>query len=299
MEAFERRTAHIHGHEMTYRMAGEGPAVLLIHGMAGSANSWKDALPALAAHHRVIAPDLFGHGRSAKAMGDYSLGAHASSLRDLLAVVGIERATIVGQSLGGGIAMQLTYQYPELAERLVLVSSGGLGREVGLILRLLSLPGTELVLQVGAPRFVRDKGNQISQLLARNGIRAPRFAETWRAYSSLAEPDSRHAFLRTLRSVVDAGGQSVSARDRLYLTAVLPTLIVWGDADPIIPVEHGRAAHEAMPGSRLEVFPGVGHYPHAEAPERFAEVLLEFLSTTDPAEPRTARQALDAARATE
>jgi pimeloyl-ACP methyl ester carboxylesterase len=296
MDGFERRTAHIHGHEMSYRMAGDGPAILLIHGMAASSSSWKDVFPQLARQYRVIAPDLPGHGRSATSLGDYSLGAHASSLRDLLGVVGIKRATVVGQSLGGGIAMQLTYQHPEITERLVLVSSGGLGREVGLILRLLSLPGSELVLPVAVPRFVRDRGNWISQALARNGIRAPRAAEMWRAYASLAEPESRQAFIRTLRSVVDVRGQTISAEDRLYLAAVLPTLIVWGRADPIIPVDHGIRAHEAMPGSRLEIFDGCGHFPHAEDPDRFARVLLDFLATTETAEPGIARQALRSVR---
>jgi pimeloyl-ACP methyl ester carboxylesterase len=299
MDGFERRTANIHGHDMTYRMAGEGPAILLIHGMAGSSNSWKEALPKLAAHHCVIAPDLLGHGGSAKPMGDYSLGAHASGLRDLLSVVGIDRATVVGQSLGGGIAMQLTYQHPEIAERLVLVSSGGLGREVGMIMRLLSLPGSELVLPVAIPRFIRDRGNTVSRALARNGIRSPRAAEMWRAYAGLAEPANRQAFIKTLRSVVDIGGQSINAHDRLYLAAVLPTLIIWGSADPIIPVAHGIAAHEAMPDSRLEIFDGCGHFPHAEDPDQFARVVLDFLATTEPAELRTATELLRAVRPTD
>lgn len=290
--AFSRQSVTIHGHEVHYRMAGEGPAILLIHGMAGSSNSWKDVLPRLAEHHRVIAPDLLGHGESAKPMGDYSLGAHASGLRDLLTVVGIERATVVGQSLGGGVAMQLSYQHPELTERLVLVSSGGLGREVGWILRLLSLPGSELVLPFAVPRFVRDQGNTVSRALGRQGIRAPHLAEMWRAYSSLAEPDNRQAFVRTLRAVVDIGGQTVSARDRLYLARAVPTLIVWGSDDPIIPVRHGTEAHEAMPGSRLEIFDGCGHFPHAEEPDRFADVLLDFVDTTEPAVIRSARDVL-------
>ena len=296
MEEISRQSVSIHGHEVKYRMAGSGPTILLIHWMAGSSSSWKGALPELARQHRVIAPDLLGHGESAKPMGDYSLGAHASGLRDLLTVLDIDRVTVVGQSLGGGVAMQLAYQHPEVAERLVLVGSGGLGREVNLILRLLSLPGSELVLPIAVPRFVRDRGNDVSQALARRGIRAPRVAEMWRAYASLAEPENRQAFIRTLRSVVDMGGQTVSAEDRLYLTAALPTLIVWGSDDPIIPIEHGIRAHELMPGSRLEVFEGSGHFPHAEDPERFAEVLVDFIATTEPAGIRTARDVLSAVR---
>ena len=274
----------LHGHEVGYRLAGEGDeTILLIHGMAGSSRTWREVMPALAERYRVIAPDLLGHGESAKPMGDYSLGAHASGLRDLLARLGIGRATVVGQSLGGGVALQLAYQHPEFCERLVLVSSGGLGREVSWILRALSLPGSELVLPLAVPSFIRDQGNSISRWLGEHGVRHSRTAEMWRAYASLAEAENRQAFIKTLRAVVDMGGQTVSANDRLYLAQAVPTMLVWGDRDAIIPVEHAYTAHEAMPGSRLEVFEGVGHFPQSEAPERFVEVLEDFIATTEPA----------------
>jgi pimeloyl-ACP methyl ester carboxylesterase len=285
---FEARTSiavdhvTIHGHNVGYRDAGEGEVIVLIHGMAGSSRSWRDVMPKLAEQYRVIAPDLLGHGESAKPMGDYSLGSHASGLRDLLGVLGVERATVVGQSFGGGVAMQLAYQHPELVDRLVLVSSGGLGREVSWILKALTLPGAEFVMPVIFPGFVRDAGNWVSDRLAGLGVKAPRAAEMWRAYDGLTEVPNRHAFVRTLRSVVDPGGQSINATDRLYLTAEMPTLIVWGNEDPVIPVEHGETAHEAMPNSRLEVFDGVGHFPHAEDPERFIEVLTDFVAMTKP-----------------
>ena len=283
MAQLELQHVSIHGYDVSYRMGGDGPAILLIHGMAGSSLTWKEVMPLLARSYTVLAPDLLGHGESAKPLGDYSLGSFASGLRDFLAVVGVERMTVVGQSLGGGVAMQLAYQYPELCERLVLVNSGGLGREVSWMLRVLTLPGAEFIMPVLFPSFVRDRGNDLSQFLLRKGLRAPRIAEMWRAYVSLAEPENRRAFVRTLRAVVDPGGQVVSAKDRLYLTVGMPTLIVWGDADHIIPVAHAYAAHEAMPGSRLEVFEGVGHFPHAEEPLRFAAVLTDFIETTKPA----------------
>jgi pimeloyl-ACP methyl ester carboxylesterase len=283
MAQLELQHVSIHGHEVSYRMGGDGPAILLIHGMAGSSLTWKEVMPLLARSYRVLAPDLLGHGESAKPMGDYSLGSLASGLRDFLAVVGVERMTVVGQSLGGGVAMQLAYQYPELCERLALVNSGGLGREVSWMLRVLTLPGAEFIMPVLFPAFVRDRGNDLSQFLARKGLRAPRIAEMWRAYVSLAEPENRRAFVRTLRAVVDPGGQVVSAKDRLYLTVGMPTLIVWGDTDHIIPVAHAYAAHDAIPGSRLEIFEGVGHFPHAEEPVRFAAVLTDFIETTKPA----------------
>jgi pimeloyl-ACP methyl ester carboxylesterase len=276
----------LHGHRVTYRDDGDGDeTILLIHGMAGSSRTWRDVTPALAQRYRVVAPDLLGHGESAKPMGDYSLGAHASGLRDLMARLEIERATIVGQSLGGGIALQLAYQHPGLCNRLVLVSSGGLGREVSPILRMLSLPGSELVLPVVASGFVRDRGRSVNRWLRDQGIRTSWMAEMWRAYASLADAENRQAFVRTLRSVVDLGGQVVSANDRLYLAAAVPTLIIWGDHDDIIPVAHAHAAHAAIPGSRLEIFEGVRHFPQSEDPERFVEVLDDFIATTDPADP--------------
>lgn len=271
----------IHGHDLYLRKAGSGPALLLVHGIAGSSKTWEDVIELLARDHTVIAPDLVGHGRSDKPPGDYSLGAHASTLRDLLSVLGIERATVVGQSFGGGVAMQFAYQYPENCDRLVLVGSGGLGREVSLILRLLTVPGVEFVFPVLFPTFARDLGNGLFRLLHRAGFRNARAVEMWRAYASLVESENRRAFSRTLRGVVDPGGQSVNAMDRLYLTARMPTLIVWGGRDNIIPVSHAVAAHEAMPGSRLEIIEGAGHFPHAEEPVQFVQIVSEFMRTTE------------------
>src|ERR1700748_49055 len=144
----------LHGDRVAYRDAGAGEALLLIHGMAGSSATWRAVLPQLSKKYRVIAPDLLGHGESAKPRSDYSLGAFAVGLRDLLDELGVDSATVVGHSLGGGIAMQFLYQHPEYCRRLVLISSGGLGQDVGLILRLLSAPGAELVMPVIAPKFV-------------------------------------------------------------------------------------------------------------------------------------------------
>jgi len=274
----------IHDQRITYRTSGSGPVLFLIHGMAGSATTWRQVMPGLAARFTVVVPDLLGHGRSDKPQGDYSLGAFSCTLRDLLVALGHEHATIVGQSLGGGVAMQFSYQYPERTERLVLVGSGGLGREVNSLLRLLSLPGSEAVLRLACAAPVRQALESVGSGAARVGLRpAPVVRELWRSYASLADDDARSAFLRTLRAVVDPRGQAVSASNRLHLAAEVPTLIVWGDSDPIIPVDHAYAAHASIPGSRLEIFEGVGHYPHCEAPERFIEVLSDFIETTVPA----------------
>jgi pimeloyl-ACP methyl ester carboxylesterase len=278
------RHVRLHGHEVGYRMAGEGPAVVLIHGMAGSSRAWREVMPLLARSYTVIAPDLLGHGESAKPLGDYSLGAYASGLRDLVVgALGIERATLVGQSLGGGVAMQLAYQHPELCERLVVVGSGGLGREVSWLLRLLTLPGAEALMPLFFSRSLRDPGDRLAAFFHRLGLRAPQVAEMWSAYASLTETGNRHAFLRTLRAVIDRRGQTVSALDRLYLASAVPTLIVWGDRDAIIPVEHAYAAKQILPESRLEVFEGAGHFVHVEQPLKFAGVLRDFIETTEPA----------------
>jgi pimeloyl-ACP methyl ester carboxylesterase len=282
MAPFELRHVSIHGHDVRYRLDGHGPVVILVHGIAGSSRTWRAVMPALARDYTVLAPDLLGHGQSAKPIGDYSLGAFASGLRDLLGVLGIERGTVVGHSLGGGVAMQLAYQHPECCERLVLESSGGLGREVSWFLRLLTLPGTEVVMPLVTRGAIRDRGNGVSRFLHARGIRSARLDEIWRGYGSLAESPNRQAFLRTLRAVVDAGGQTVSAMDRLYLAAAIPTMIVWGERDAIIPVAHGRAAHDAIAGSRLEVMEGVGHFPHVEQPDRFVTLLRSFLASTAP-----------------
>lgn len=278
------RAAIIDGDRVIYRTAGTGPLLLLVHGMAGSSETWRHVMPALAERFTALAPDLLGQGQSDKPRGDYSLGAHANTLRDLLDALGHRRATVVGQSLGGGIALQFAYQFPERCERLVLVDSGGLGQEVTFYLRMLTLPGFEYVFPLFCTPRLRAAGNRIGTWLGRAGVRStPARQEIWRSYGSLAEAESRSAFFRNLRDVVDLQGQAVSALRRLYRAATLPTLIVWGAEDPFIPVSHAIAAHDAIPGSRLEIFEGVGHYPHCEAPERFVAVLLDFIASTEPA----------------
>jgi pimeloyl-ACP methyl ester carboxylesterase len=272
----------LHGERMAYRDVGQGPAMLLIHGMAGSSRTWRAVLPRLSAHHRVLAPDLVGHGLSAKPRGDYSLGAFAVWLRDFLDELGINRVTLVGQSLGGGVAMQFVHQHPDYVERLVLISSGGLGPEVGWTLRAMSAPGAELILPVVAPQFAVMLGERVRSRLSAWGVHSVRAAETWSAYVSLADPGSREAFLRTLRSVVDYRGQAVSAFNRLSFASGLPALLIWGADDRIIPASHGKAAQLAMPDSRLRVLPGVGHYPHLEAADEVVDAIDEFFTTAAP-----------------
>jgi pimeloyl-ACP methyl ester carboxylesterase len=272
----------LHGHAVTYRTAGSGPVLLLLHGIANSSQTWERVAPALSERFTLIAPDLLGHGESATPRGDYSLGAHATAVRDLLTALGIEHVTVVGHSLGGGIAMQFAYQFPERCERLVLVSSGGLGREVHLLLRAAALPGADYVLPLLTSSRLVGAGRHLGGLLRRVRLAPGGDVEVLaQGFSSLDSAGSRQAFLHTVRAVIEPSGQRVSAHDRLELASLIPSLIVWGEKDSIIPASHGAAAHEAMPGSRFEVFPGAGHLPHDADPDRFAAVLTEFCEGTD------------------
>jgi pimeloyl-ACP methyl ester carboxylesterase len=278
------RRLTLHGHRIAYRQAGSGPVLVLIHGITSSSATWERVMPYLARHFTVIAPDLIGHGESDKPRGDYSLGSHASSIRDLLLVLGHERASVVGHSLGGGIAMQFAYQFPERCDRLVLVDSGGLGRDVNVLLRAATLPGAEFVLPLLAATRLLDAGRLAGRLLGSFGLRARTdIEEIARGHATLSDAEARAAFVHTLRSVVEPGGQRVDASDRLYLSAHIPFLLVWGEHDSVIPVEHGHSAHEQVAASRLEVFEHSGHFPQLDEPHRFIDVLTDFMESTEPA----------------
>ncbi|MGH9260633.1 MAG: alpha/beta fold hydrolase [Acidimicrobiales bacterium] len=283
-EAAVTRITHVHGHEVAYRSLGEGPVLVLVHGIAGSSNTWVPVMPLLGEDYTVIAPDLLGHGESAKPRGDYSLGAYASGIRDLLTVLGVDRATFVGHSLGGGIAMQLAYQFPQMCERLVLVATGGFGQEVNPILRAIAVPGSEYVLPVVLTPYLHGVASMVGRVFGSMGLRGdPLLTEVWDSYARLTDAGAQRAFVHTIRSVIDVAGQRVSARDRLYLAQEVPTLIVWGDRDAVIPVAHARIAHELMPDSRLEIVEGAGHFLPCEQPELLDRLLREFLASTQPA----------------
>ena len=278
------RTVDVHGRSVSFIEAGSGPVLLLVHGMAGTCDNWESVIEPLAMKHTVIAPDFPGHGASAPGGGDYSLGGLAGGLRDLLLTLGHERATLVGHSLGGGVAMQFTYQFPEMVERLVLVSSGGLGPDVSPVLRAAALPGADLFISATVGVGTRV-GSVLGRGLGAIGLRpSADVAEVARGYATLSDPERRKAFLATLRSVVGTEGQRVGALDRLYLAEALPLLIVWGENDPIIPVEHARETHAQLPSSQLEVFEDTGHVPQLERPGRFIAVLERFLAESKPAE---------------
>lgn len=279
------RTRLVHGYRRAYRIAGDGPPLLLVHGIGDSSRTWEQVIPLLARDHLVIAPDLLGHGGSDKPRADYSVAAYANGMRDLLAVLGIDRVTLVGHSLGGGVAMQFAYQFPDRTERLVLVSTGGAGHDVSPVLRAATLPGAQLGLSALRLPFARLAVNAVIDALRRldtdTGLDA---VDLRRIVEALPDHTARSAFIRTLRSVVDWRGQVVTMLDRSYLTRGMPTMLMWGGRDSVLPVAHAHRAHAAMPGSRLEIFPNEGHFPFRTDPARFVGLLEDFIASTAPAD---------------
>lgn len=283
-----RREVAIHGQVVTFLEAGAdsgGPVLVLLHGIASSSRTWESTLPLLAASAHVIAPDMLGHGGSAKPRsGDYSLGAYATGLRDLLVVLGIERATIVGHSFGGGVAMQFAHQFPERTERIALVSSGGLGQGVSLALRAATLPGATTVLGLGAAMTPPLLARLVHRVLAAvPALAGPDLAGAFDAFDSFHDSGARAAFTRTARGALDWTGQRLTGTEKLYLLAEVPVLLVGGTQDTVIPAAHTVAAHDALPASRLELFDGAGHFPHLDDPCRFAQLLTRFVGETRPA----------------
>jgi pimeloyl-ACP methyl ester carboxylesterase len=275
-----------HGNDVAFHRCGRnGEPIIFIHGIASSFDTWNAVLPQIGKHHRAFAPDLLGHGRSSKPRGDYSLGAFATAIRDFMEALEIPSATIVGHSMGGGIAMQFAYQFPERCRRLVLVSSGGLGPEVTPLLKAATLPGSQTFLHAATSERIENVGRSIGRKLREWGFRAtPGMASVGSHFIALKDAEARRAFVTTARSVMDWRGQRIDARDRLYLAAEVPTMIVWGRRDRFIPVKHGIEAHELVKGSRLEIFDDSGHFPHEHESDRFAELLRGFIATTEAAE---------------
>lgn len=286
----------IHGHRRAFRIAGSGPALLLIHGIGDNSSTWEEIIPALAEHYTVIAPDLLGHGLSEKPQADYSVAAFANGMRDLLVVLGHTKVTVVGHSLGGGVAMQFSYQFPRFVERLVLVAAGGVTHDVNPMLRAASVPGVPTLLRgLGLPGVLpvlRAASRSLARMDALPGMPeklAPRNVITdhqdlLRIISDLADPHSHAAFIRTLRAVVDWRGQTISMLDRAYLTQRLPLLVIWGDRDTVIPAHHAALTGAMVPHAQVEIFPGSGHFPFHDDPDLFVALLLHFMDATQPVE---------------
>lgn len=286
----EERSLALNALDVAWREVGpaDGDPIVLIHGLAESSRTWDPVGIQLGARgHRVIAVDLLGHGRTSKPqIGDYSIPGLAVVVRDLLLYLDVENVTLVGHSLGGGVVLQIAYQWPELVGRIVLVASGGLGRTVGAMLRALSLPvPSGAIMSVALNRLTAAA---VRRLHRRLGSDHPKTEDWVRIFEGLSEPDTRRAFLRVVRASIDPGGQQVAAVDRLHLADAQPVLIVWGEDDSVIPVGHGRRAHALVADSRLRIIEGTGHFPHLDHPQRVAETITRFLDETEASELGTA-----------
>jgi len=275
--------AALPGGSIAFTTAGSGDAVVLIHGLGGNRGTWDRVVESLAVTHSVITLDLPGHGESDAPDGDYSLGAHATAVRDLLLLLGHTSATIAGHSLGGGVALQFAYQFPQHVDRLVLISSGGLGPELSPLLRAVTLPGggTLVAGLAHAPsvltRAMLPIVATVPGLLARQDV--PPLA---RGLDAMAGSRQRRAFLHTARSVIDWRGQAVSATGHLDVLADIPVLTAWGTDDRTIPPHHHRTLARALPGTRTAEIADAGHFPHETAPERLLPAVREFLDRTEP-----------------
>jgi pimeloyl-ACP methyl ester carboxylesterase len=243
---------------ISYTQAGSGPVLLLIHDLGGTRRTWQHLIPGLARTHTVIAPDLIGHGLSDPPPGDYSLDAHACTMRDLLLTLGHPRASILGHSLGGGIALQAAYQFPERIDRMVLISSGGLGSA-------LSTP---------AP-FTRRLFGFFPALIGHSDARV--LADVLRG---LTDDQQRRAFLHTARTVMHRRGQTNGAGDQLSLLRRIPLLVAWGANDKTIAARHHRAFAKRVPHAVTAQIPDAGHYPHETAPAQLLSAIQNFLAAT-------------------
>jgi pimeloyl-ACP methyl ester carboxylesterase len=274
----------IHGHRRAYVKTGTGPAILLLHGMACDHTTWTPIIRKLARHHTVIAPDLLGHGRSDKPRADYSVGGYANGMRDLLTVLGIDRVTVVGHSLGGGVAMQFAYQFPERTERVALIAPGGLGREVTPVIRAVTLPGFHtamgLVTLPGVRQLVTGslrRLNRVDHPVVRD------LGEIADIVEHMVDRRERRALAHVVRACVDLRGQIITMVDRAYLAREMPLCLIWGQDDQVIPAKHAERIRAAVPEIRVELVPHCGHFPHKDQPELVVATLHEFIRTTQPA----------------
>jgi pimeloyl-ACP methyl ester carboxylesterase len=273
----------LHGHRRAFRIAGSGPALLLLHGLACDSSTWNDVIPTLAEHFTVVAPDLLGHGESDKPDADYSLGGYANGMRDLLTALGIDKVTVVGHSFGGGVAMQFAYQFPDRTERVVLVSTGGLGKEVTPLIRLLTMPGSSLAIAAATLRPWRPLVAGAMRVLSRSALSATRdLDEVARIYESFADPATRRAVQRATSHVLNWKGQFVTMTDRGYLARLMPVLVVWGREDMVIPSKHADLAPTQV--SDVHVLEDTGHFPHMDHPEEFCRLVMAFVESNEPAQ---------------
>ena len=276
----------LHGKRRAFIKTGSGPVLLLLHGLACDRTTWDRVIPLLAKKYTVIAPDLLGHGLSDKPRADYTLGGYANGMRDLMTVLGIDKVTVVGHSFGGGVAMQFAYQFPERTQRVMLVSTGGMGPEVTPLIKLIQAPGWEGVMRLLTLPGLRHLETSGLRLLATYGGPLRKYTrdldEAAAIVDSWRDQGTRFAIRHLVRAVIDWRGQIVTMSDRAYLTDSMPLAVVWGRDDQVIPVRHSSNAAALAPDSTVTVLPDSGHFPHRDHPEEFTRLLDEFVSTTAP-----------------
>lgn len=254
-----------------------GSTVVLLHGVGGYVERWLPTFATLAARHRVYAADMLGCGRTDKPSSvTYSWDTAVRFVSDFMAALGIERASLVGHSAGGGAALNMALRFPSQVEKLVLVSSGGLGKEMPLPFRFLTLP----VLGEALTRLSRKGSDrELEALVQGESALTDELYEL--QYQMSAQPGAQQALLKTLRWAFSPFGPY----ERYYgpilrgLPSIRhPTLIIWGQQDPYFPVAHAREAARRLPDARLHIFDPCGHLPMLEHAQAFNALLLEFLT---------------------
>ena len=259
-----------------WALGDKGTPVILIHGLGASADIWMYNVEALARQHRVYVPDLIGFGRSDKPGPSFSPFDYTSFLDDFMNLLKIERVSLMGQSLGGGIALHYALQFPQKMNKLVLVGSAGLGKEVIWTLRLMSLP---LLGELFS--YPSRKGVEIFfKLAVRNrALVTKEFVELY--YDIFSRPGFQKFFLMILRQIVDIRGAREEILDPIMnnLNKIAqPVLIIWGEKDGVLPIKHGYLGKEKLPNAKLKIMEGCGHIPFFEKSDEFNELVLKFLS---------------------
>ncbi len=284
MDPLELQYVTIHGHRRAFVKTGQGPVILLLHGMACDHTTWTSVIEKLAQDYTVIAPDLLGHGLSDKPRADYSVGGYANGMRDLITVLNIDKVTVVGHSLGGGVAMQFAYQFPERTERMILVAPGGLGREVTPAIRVVTLPFFHTAMGVVTLPGVRQLATGALRVASRlDGAALRDLDEVADIVESLRDPRARSALVHVVRGCVDYRGQIITMVDRAYLTQRLPMCVIWGSEDQVIPVAHSETVRRIAKTATVKIVEGAGHFPHKDHPDEFVRTVRRFMSKTEPA----------------
>lgn len=277
-------TVDVEGVRVRVRCSGpvDGEPVLLLHGIGRSLEDWDEQHSRLAPARRVISPDLAGFGLSDPLPGPVTLAAFARGVLGTLDALGETRPVhVVGNSLGGAVAMQLAVLAPDRARSLVLVDAAGFSREVTASLRVVGLPvvGRRLVARSGTADAVRRVERAI--FVDRDVLTPERLAHALEVARRPAYPD---VFARTARHLGTVRGVRAAWRRRLLAEVArlgLPTLVVWGDRDLILPVAGLDAARRAFPQAHTHRFERVGHMPQIERPDEFADVVGAFLADVE------------------